>query len=228
VVAAPIWQAIVEAGRNAPGHDPLAAAVHPVASEETDGSWMVGTDERSVDLDGGSWGAGRLTCSGRPSRLRHGRVHRPRRRRQARDRRMVTRQPIHSHGCQPVVSGSSAGRAAADRNTPARPDVVGDPVGLSWLAMYTSASRSRRWRSAAELWRTCERPADNGALSALDSLVDPAPLSASVCKPSCPTAHRPPLCPFPSTRPDVRPRVVRLIGLEYLEHHFRARRSETR
>ncbi|WP_053679709.1 RNA-binding domain-containing protein [Streptomyces sp. XY66] len=65
VVAAPVWQAIIEAGRNAPGHDPLAAVGYPVASEGTDGSWMVGADERSVDLDGGSWGAGRLTCSGR-------------------------------------------------------------------------------------------------------------------------------------------------------------------
>ncbi|MFD7899066.1 RNA-binding domain-containing protein [Streptomyces sp. NPDC059743] len=65
VVAAPVWQAIVEAGRHAPGHDPLAAVGYPVPPEGTDGSWMVGADERSVDLDGGSWGAGRLACSGR-------------------------------------------------------------------------------------------------------------------------------------------------------------------
>ncbi|WNI19991.1 RNA-binding domain-containing protein [Actinacidiphila sp. ITFR-21] len=65
VVATPVWQAIVEAGRYAPGHDPLAAVGYPVPPEGTDGSWMVGVDERSVDLDGGSWGAGRLACSGR-------------------------------------------------------------------------------------------------------------------------------------------------------------------
>ncbi|MEU5958282.1 RNA-binding domain-containing protein [Streptomyces sp. NPDC047525] len=65
VVSAPVWQAIVEAGRHAPGHDALAAVGYPVPYKRTDGSWMVGADERSVDLDGGAWGAGRLSRSGR-------------------------------------------------------------------------------------------------------------------------------------------------------------------
>ncbi|WP_331734133.1 RNA-binding domain-containing protein [Streptomyces sp. NBC_00829] len=65
VVAAPIWQAIVEAGRHAPGHDPLAAIGLPRPPEDTDTPWVIAADSRSVDVDGGSWGAGRLACSGR-------------------------------------------------------------------------------------------------------------------------------------------------------------------
>ncbi|MEU8701616.1 hypothetical protein AB0C61_28950 [Streptomyces sp. NPDC048680] len=45
------------------------------------------------------------------------------------------------------------------------PDLVGDPAGLSWAAPPTT-----------ELRMTCEQPADNGVLPALDSLVDLAPL----------------------------------------------------
>src|SRR5690606_25632162 len=32
---------------------------------DVDSPWVIPADTRSVDLDGGSWGAGRLTCSGR-------------------------------------------------------------------------------------------------------------------------------------------------------------------
>lgn len=41
------------------------------------------------------------------------------------------------------------------------PDVVGDRAGLSWAAPPTT-----------ELRMTCEQPADNGVLPALDTLVD--------------------------------------------------------
>lgn len=64
-VAEPVWQAIVEAGRHAPGQDPLAAIGFPRPSKDTDTPWVIAADSRSVDLDGGSWGMGRLTCSGR-------------------------------------------------------------------------------------------------------------------------------------------------------------------
>ncbi|WP_331731301.1 RNA-binding domain-containing protein [Streptomyces sp. NBC_00073] len=64
-IAAPIWQAIVEAGRHAPGQDPLAAIGLPRPPEDTDTPWVIAAGSRSVDVDGGSWGAGRLTCSGR-------------------------------------------------------------------------------------------------------------------------------------------------------------------
>ncbi|MFI6689482.1 RNA-binding domain-containing protein [Streptomyces sp. NPDC050485] len=64
-IAAPVWQALVEAGRHAPGQDPLAAIGLPRPSEDTDMPWVIAADSRSLDLDGGSWGAGRLTCSGR-------------------------------------------------------------------------------------------------------------------------------------------------------------------
>ncbi|NBM14675.1 RNA-binding domain-containing protein [Streptomyces sp. GC420] len=64
-VAAPVWQAIVEAGRHAPGQSPLAAIGLPRPPEGTDTPWVIAADSRSVDVDGGSWGAGRLTCSGR-------------------------------------------------------------------------------------------------------------------------------------------------------------------
>ncbi|MFF6979294.1 helix-turn-helix domain-containing protein [Streptomyces sp. NPDC008343] len=64
-VAEPVWRAIVEAGRHAPGQDPLAAIGFPLPPKDTDTPWVLVADSRSVDLDGGSWGAGRLTCSGR-------------------------------------------------------------------------------------------------------------------------------------------------------------------
>ncbi|WP_405787116.1 putative DNA binding domain-containing protein [Streptomyces sp. NBC_00029] len=64
-VAAPVWQAIVDAGRHAPGQDPLAAVGFPRPPEDMDTPWVIAADSRSVDLDGGSWGAGRLVCSGR-------------------------------------------------------------------------------------------------------------------------------------------------------------------
>ncbi|QQM47361.1 RNA-binding domain-containing protein [Streptomyces liliifuscus] len=64
-VAAPVWQAIVEAGRHAPGQDPLAAIGLPCPPKDTDTAWVISADARSVDLDGGSWGAGRLTRSER-------------------------------------------------------------------------------------------------------------------------------------------------------------------
>ncbi|KMS75887.1 MULTISPECIES: RNA-binding domain-containing protein [Streptomyces] len=65
-VAAPVWQAIVEAGRRAPGgQDPLAAIGFPHLPADSDTPWVIPADARSVDLDGGSWGSGRLSCSGR-------------------------------------------------------------------------------------------------------------------------------------------------------------------
>ncbi|MFJ3714170.1 hypothetical protein OG204_01145 [Streptomyces sp. NBC_01387] len=64
-VAAPVWQAIAEAGRHAPGQGPLAAIGFPCPPEGMDTPWVIAADSRSVDLDGGSWGAGRLTCSER-------------------------------------------------------------------------------------------------------------------------------------------------------------------
>lgn len=57
-VAAPVWQAIVEAGRHAPGQDPLAAIGFPRPPEDTDAPWVISAGARSVDVDGGSWGAG--------------------------------------------------------------------------------------------------------------------------------------------------------------------------
>ncbi|MFJ9893471.1 RNA-binding domain-containing protein [Streptomyces sp. NPDC091280] len=65
VVAAPVWQAIADAGRYAAGPDPLAATGLPRPPQDTDAPWVITADTRSVDLDGGTWGAGRLTCSGR-------------------------------------------------------------------------------------------------------------------------------------------------------------------
>ncbi|MFJ1744123.1 RNA-binding domain-containing protein [Streptomyces microflavus] len=64
-VAAPVWQAIVEAGQRSPGPDPLAAIGFPRPHEDTGVPGVIAADARSVDVDGGSWGAGRLTCSGR-------------------------------------------------------------------------------------------------------------------------------------------------------------------
>lgn len=65
-IATPVWQVIVEAGRRAPGgQDPLAAVGLPRPLTDVDSPWVIPADTRSVDLDGGSWGAGRLTCSGR-------------------------------------------------------------------------------------------------------------------------------------------------------------------
>lgn len=68
-VPAPVWQAIVEACRPDTGGDPLAAVGYPTvhgADEYGDTvPWVVEADAASVDLDGGSWGAGRLVRSGR-------------------------------------------------------------------------------------------------------------------------------------------------------------------
>ncbi|MFD8733670.1 RNA-binding domain-containing protein [Streptomyces sp. NPDC059618] len=60
-VAAPVWQAVVDAGRLAPDQEPLAAVGCPLPSEGAAGPWVIGADARSVDLGGGTWGAGRLT-----------------------------------------------------------------------------------------------------------------------------------------------------------------------
>lgn len=59
-VAAPVWQAITGAGHGAAGRDPLAAVGYPVAPAADGRAWVLPADARSVDLDGGSWGAGRL------------------------------------------------------------------------------------------------------------------------------------------------------------------------
>ncbi|GLX22417.1 RNA-binding domain-containing protein [Streptomyces lavendulae] len=65
-VAEPVWQALIETGRRAPsGQDPLAAVGFPRPPAGTDAPWVIPADARRVDLDGGSWGPGRLTCSGR-------------------------------------------------------------------------------------------------------------------------------------------------------------------
>lgn len=63
-VAAPVWQAIIEAGRGAAGQDPLAAVGYPVPPEAESGPWVIRADAGSVDLDGGTWGAGRLARPG--------------------------------------------------------------------------------------------------------------------------------------------------------------------
>ncbi|MCL3999045.1 RNA-binding domain-containing protein, partial [Streptomyces lavenduligriseus] len=66
VVAEPVWQAIVETGRRSPGgQDPLEAVGFPRPPAGTDAPWVIPADARGVDLDGGSWGPGHLTCSGR-------------------------------------------------------------------------------------------------------------------------------------------------------------------
>ncbi|MER6471549.1 RNA-binding domain-containing protein [Streptomyces collinus] len=66
-VAAPVWRAIRAAGAGGSGH-PLALVGFPVpGSDRVDhpGPWVVAPDARSVELDGGSWKAGRLVRSGR-------------------------------------------------------------------------------------------------------------------------------------------------------------------
>ncbi|MGW0971236.1 hypothetical protein [Streptomyces sp. NPDC002516] len=64
-VAAPVWQAVVDAGQLAPDQEPLTAVGCPVPSDGAAGPWVIGADARSVDLGGGTWGAGRLTCAER-------------------------------------------------------------------------------------------------------------------------------------------------------------------
>ncbi|MCX5095843.1 putative DNA binding domain-containing protein [Streptomyces sp. NBC_00365] len=67
-VAQPVWQALRAAGRNGAGGHPLAVTGYPVpGADRADypGPWVVPPDARSIDLDGGSWGAGRLVRSGR-------------------------------------------------------------------------------------------------------------------------------------------------------------------
>ncbi|MFI6808907.1 RNA-binding domain-containing protein [Streptomyces luteogriseus] len=65
VIAAPVWQAIVTAGRSDAGGDPLAAVGYPVPppAGEDGRAWVVAADAVRVDLDGGRWGAGRLLRS---------------------------------------------------------------------------------------------------------------------------------------------------------------------
>ncbi|MFI9616720.1 RNA-binding domain-containing protein [Streptomyces sp. NPDC052023] len=65
VVAAPVWRAIVTAGRSDAGGDPLAAVGYPVLPEahEEARAWVVAADAVRVDLEGGTWGAGRLVRS---------------------------------------------------------------------------------------------------------------------------------------------------------------------
>ncbi|MFD8727813.1 RNA-binding domain-containing protein [Streptomyces sp. NPDC059611] len=66
VVSEPVWQTIIETGRRAPhGQDPLAAVGSPRPPSGPDTPWAIPADAQHVDLDGGSWGPGRLTCSGR-------------------------------------------------------------------------------------------------------------------------------------------------------------------
>jgi len=67
-VAQPVWQAIRAAGRDSAGGHPLAVVGYPVpGTDRADqhGPWVVPPDARSVDLDGGGWGAGQLVRSGR-------------------------------------------------------------------------------------------------------------------------------------------------------------------
>ncbi|MDX5563157.1 putative DNA binding domain-containing protein [Streptomyces sp. ID05-04B] len=65
-VAEPVWQAIVETGRRAPGgQDPLAAVGFPRAPAGTNAPWVIPADALRVNLDGGAWGPGLLACSGR-------------------------------------------------------------------------------------------------------------------------------------------------------------------
>jgi hypothetical protein len=68
VVAQPVWQAIRAAGRDSSGSHPLAVVGYPVPGADRanhHGPWAVPPDAPSVDLDGGSWGAGQLVRSGR-------------------------------------------------------------------------------------------------------------------------------------------------------------------
>lgn len=65
-VAQPVWQAIRAAGRDGSGGHPLAVVGYPVPGGDRDdrhGPWVVPPDAESVDLDSGSWGAGRLVRS---------------------------------------------------------------------------------------------------------------------------------------------------------------------
>lgn len=59
-IAAPVWQAIVEAGQGAAGQDPLAAVGYPVPPEADGRPWVIPAGAQTVNLDGGTWGAGRL------------------------------------------------------------------------------------------------------------------------------------------------------------------------
>ena len=63
-VAEPVWQAIIDAGRHAPDRDPLTAIGFPCPPKNWGRPWVIPTAARSVNLDGGSWGPGQLTCSG--------------------------------------------------------------------------------------------------------------------------------------------------------------------
>ncbi|MFI5966412.1 helix-turn-helix domain-containing protein [Streptomyces asoensis] len=67
-VSQPVWQAIRATGQDSAGGHPLAVIGYPVPGADQAGRndpWAVAPDARSVDLDGGSWGAGQLVRSGR-------------------------------------------------------------------------------------------------------------------------------------------------------------------
>ncbi|MET9127125.1 hypothetical protein [Streptomyces sp. NPDC004528] len=62
-VAEPVWQAVMDAGRRAPGGGEAISAVgHPAV--EGDQPVVLGTDSECVDLVGGTWCPGRLVRSG--------------------------------------------------------------------------------------------------------------------------------------------------------------------
>lgn len=62
-VAAPVWQAIMDAGRTDAGQDALAAIGFPAPPAAGRTPWLVEADAQSLDLDRGHWGAGRLVRS---------------------------------------------------------------------------------------------------------------------------------------------------------------------
>ncbi|MEV7152746.1 RNA-binding domain-containing protein [Streptomyces sp. NPDC093084] len=62
-VAEPVWQAVMDAGRRAPGGGQAISAVgHPAVKD--DQPVVLGTASECVDLVGGTWGPGRLVRSG--------------------------------------------------------------------------------------------------------------------------------------------------------------------
>jgi hypothetical protein len=61
-LAEPVWQAVMEAGRRAPGGEAIPAVGHPAVSGEQ--PVVLGADTEFVNLGGGSWGPGRLVRSG--------------------------------------------------------------------------------------------------------------------------------------------------------------------
>ncbi|MEV4333646.1 RNA-binding domain-containing protein [Streptomyces sp. NPDC049597] len=59
-VAAPVWQAITDAGRADVGQDALAAIGFPVPPAGVRIPWLIEADAQCLELAGGHWGAGRL------------------------------------------------------------------------------------------------------------------------------------------------------------------------